>query len=225
MRRALLAVVALAAVWVLPAVPASAESCALGTRAKGVTYERSTALDASSVVMYGDSITYQMARRLGIRHPDVGLDAYWGRPTLHGVETLARDMFKDDQAPDVVIMAVGTNDTGHPESVGSLVRYTRDLLPRTTRLLWVNAYTESRPGWDKVNMQISGVPQVEVIDWAARNLRERGRGGQSALLQDGVHLSCKGADAWLRLLEASLHNRVNGVLAPLSDQAAERRYV
>lgn len=222
MRRALLALALLAGPWLLPSEHASA-GCALGTRQDGVTAYRSATMRSASVVVYGDSISYQVTHRLRTRHPELGVDAYWGRPTLDGVEALAKDTF-NQEAPDVVVMAVGTNDTQRPDSVGALVRYARGILPSTTRLLWLNTYVESRSGWEQVNRQIASVPGVEVVDWATRNLRAKGRGDGSPLLYDGVHLSCSGADAWLRLVEAALHSRVTGALAPLSDQAAEARY-
>lgn len=222
MRRALLALALLAGPWLLPSHAAEA-GCGLGTRHKGVTAYRSSDIRTASVVLYGDSITYQVTERLRIRHPEIAVDAFWGRSAQSGVEALARDTF-DNPAPEVVVMAVGTNDTREPSVVGDQVRFARGILPRSTRLLWVNTYVESRPGSDEVNRQIALVPGVEVVDWSARNLRARGHAERSPLLSDGVHLSCGGSDAWVRLVEAALHHRALGLLAPYSDQAAEARY-
>jgi len=222
-RRALIALALLATSLLLPTGAAEA-SCGLSGKRPGVTAYRSSEMRTAPVVVYGDSITYQVVQRLRIRHADVAVDAHWGRPTQPGVATLARDLYYAARVPRVVVMALGTNNTHDPGAMASMVRYTRSVLPPSTRLLWLNTYVESRPGWEQVNRQIALVPGVEVVDWAARNLRARAAGSRSPLLYDGVHLSCDGADAWIRLVEASLHHRVNGLLAPLSDQAAEARY-
>lgn len=223
MRRALVLLAALAGTWLLPSSPADA-GCGLVTKHGRVAAYRSSGMTTERVVLYGDSITYQVVERLRIRHGELGVDAYWGRRTRGGVDAFARDLYFAKRPPQAVVMALGTNDTRQPQEMASLVRYTRSVLPRTTRLLWLNTYVESRPGWEQVNREIALVPGVEVIDWAARNLRARGRAERSPLLYDGVHLSCAGADAWIRLVEASLRHPVTGALAPLSDQAAETGY-
>lgn len=223
MRRAIVALALLASTWLLPSAPADA-GCGLAAKKGRVAAYRSTTMTTAPVVLYGDSITYQVVDRLRIRHDDLAIDAWWGRSTRMGVDALARDRYFAKRAPRVVVMALGTNDWQQPEAMASLVRYTRSVLPRSTRLLWLTTYADTRPGWEQVNREIALVPGVEVVDWAARNLRARGTAERSPLLYDGVHLSCAGADAWIRLVEASLRNRVIGALAPLSDEAAEAGY-
>lgn len=223
MRRALLVLALLVGPWLLPTSPASA-GCSLGTHKGGVTAYRSPRMQTASTVLYGDSITYQAYQRLTVRHPELAVDTYWGRTTFPTVEQLAYDTY-GGHVPDVVVMAIGTNDTHHPQTMTDLVRYARDILPASTRLIWLNTYVESRPGWQEVNVEISRVPGIEVVDWAARNLRARGMSDRSPLLYDGVHLSCDGADAWLALVESALQGRVSGTLAPLSDQATQPPHV
>lgn len=180
----------------------AAAGCGLGSSRGGAGTYRSPAVSSAPVLVYGDSITFQAAARLSRLHPQVAVDAYPGRRTLEAVESLQRALV-GRAAPRVVVMALGTNDTRAPWSVGTSVRYARALLPARTRLVWLTTYVEPWPGWEQINEAIAAVPGVEVLDWAAVNVAVR-RDGSSPLLFDGVHLSCRGADAWLRVVGSAL---------------------
>lgn len=182
--------------------PASA-GCGLGSTGPTVRAFRSPTMRSAAVLVYGDSITFSVARRFTALHPEVAVDAWGGRRTLDAAETLARDLV-DRPAPRVVVMAMGTNDTHAAGDVGALARHVRTALPASTRLLWLTTYAEPWQGWEEVNAQLTGVPGVELVDWAAVNRGARGTAARSPLLTDGVHLACSGADAWLRLVGEAL---------------------
>lgn len=198
---ALLAVLGLALVSIA-STPASA-GCGLGSTDPAVRSFRSPDLRSAAALVYGDSITFSVAERLTGLRPEVAVDAWPGRRTLDAAETLLRDL-EGRPAPRVVVMAMGTNDTGGPAQVGALVRQVRAALPASTRLLWLTTYAEPWAGWEEVNAQLVGVPGVELVDWAAVNRAARGTADRSPLLTDGVHLACSGADAWLGLVDRAL---------------------
>lgn len=186
----------------LSLLPFSASAgCGLGAGQRGVFRSPTTA--SAEALVYGDSITYQVAERLTTRNAGVAVDAWPGRRTLDAVESLTRDLV-GREAPRVVLMALGTNDTRAPWTVGALARHARSAVPAPTRLLWLSTYAEPWPGWAQVNDEIAAVPGVELVDWAGLNLRARGAADRSPLLDDGVHLGCDGAEAWLALVEAAL---------------------
>lgn len=186
---ALLASMGLLLLALLP-TPATAD-CGLGAPP--------TTRPGAPVRVYGDSITHQVGGRLTRLHPQVSVDAYPGRRTLDAAEAVVRDLGRYG-VPRVVVMAVGTNDARWPDLFGAVARQVRADVPAGTRLLWVTAYAEPWPGWDRVGAEVRALPGVEVVDWAAVSLAARDRG----LLVDGVHLSCRGAEAWLRLVAAAL---------------------
>lgn len=206
MRRAILLVAALLAPLAVLTGPADAGSgCGLLARKAGVTY-RTKAFHERPVAMYGDSITFEGWLLLAKRTPPpLAVNALSGRRTLSTVNALNRDV--SVRVPEVVVMAVGTNDLASPDPLlREQVSRTRALLPTTTRLLWVNTYVETLNAWPVVNAMIASVPGVEVIDWAAVNLRARGTSDRSPLLSDKVHLSCAGGKAWSALIDSALRS-------------------
>lgn len=192
---------AAALVLVLLAPPQASAGCGLGSSRLGAVPVRTTA--GAPVLVYGDSITAQVAGRLLLARRDVAVDAWPGRRTLDAVTALVRDL-EGRPAPRTVVMALGTNDTRSPQLVGALARYARSVVPPVTRLLWVTTYAEPWPGWQDVNAELAGVPGVQLVHWAALNAAARGAAGSSPLLRDGVHLGCAGADAWLDLVTAAI---------------------
>jgi len=190
-----------------------AAGCALGTRHAGVTAYRSAGMGTTRLALYGDSISYQAWSGLAAVEPGLAVDTFWGRSTAPTVDVLVRDVQR--HVPDVVVLAAGTNDITMPDQVAAQVLRAREALPASTRLLWVNTYVETTPGWAAVDAQVAPVPGLEIVNWAGTNLRARGLGPRSPLLADGIHLTCDGAQAWVDLLHRSLRSP-----APLLHQAA-----
>ncbi|HUR14200.1 MAG TPA: D-glucuronyl C5-epimerase family protein [Mycobacteriales bacterium] len=185
----------------VPAVTASA-SCGLAERPAPNDKHLRTGDLTGSVRVYGDSITFQAWRRLAERMPSLGVDAFWGTTTRPTVDRVLADA--ERKAPSVVVLAVGTNDARDPSQMKAEVRRAREELPASTRLLWMNAYTETSTGWRDVDVAIASQPGVEVVEWAAENVRARGTGARSPLLSDGVHLSCQGGGVWVDLVQRAL---------------------
>lgn len=195
----------LAAVLLLAVTPlaraGSTPVCSLPTRHTGVAY-RSPALPHADLTLYGDSITYQAWRGLARVRTGLAVDAFWGRATHPTVTALAHDAAV--HTPKVVVLAIGTNDIPQPAGLVLEVQRARALLPASVRLLWVNTYVDTTPGWVGVDLQVAAIPGVEVVDWASTNLRARGTATTSPLLSDGIHLTCEGAKAWVDLVNRAI---------------------
>lgn len=191
----------------LAGVPAEAApqptGCGLGKIGKGSKPYRSAGMVKAPHALYGDSISVQGNPLLRSRDRSLAVDALGGRKTAPTVDVLARDLAAGS-VPEVVVMAIGTNDRAAPEQVGDQVRRVRSLLPLTTRILWVNTYTEGNERWREVNLQIAAMPSIEIVDWAGVNLLARGQAAKSPYLFDGVHLSCAGARAWVALIAGAI---------------------
>ncbi|MDP9183710.1 MAG: hypothetical protein M3P04_13155, partial [Actinomycetota bacterium] len=192
---------ALAAVCAGLAVPLQSASADCGLAPRPAANEKHVLTGdlTGDVRLYGDSITFQVWKRLVERDPDLGMDAFWGRWTHATVDAVLADAARS--TPKMVVLAIGTNDTRDPSDMAVEVRRAREALPASTRLLWVNTYVETNNGWANVDAAIASTPGVEVVDWAWENLRAKGAADSSPLLADGVHLSCSGADVWVDLIQ------------------------
>jgi lysophospholipase L1-like esterase len=152
-----------------------------------------TIFEASETWLYGDSITVQSWRNL---KPSGGLavDARWGRASLPTATQLRADLKGHINKPDVVIMAVGTNDFNTLTDLTTAVALARrgaELYGY--KLIWVNVYTDNRDDEDVINGRIrSGGPLVRVADWY-HLLTANQVDGRSPWLSDGVHLNADGA--------------------------------
>jgi len=206
MLRRLAALAALTGLGLAAVVPGPASAgCGLSSSGPGARF-RSGTVATAPILVYGDSITFQVAERLVALRPEVAVDAWPGRRTRDAVEALLRDV-EGRPAPRVVVMAMGTNDTRWPEQVGALARLARAGAPAGTRVLWLTTYAEPWPGWERVNAELAAVPGVELLDWEGANRAARADGSSSPLLVDGVHLACPGADAWLDLVGTAVSRR------------------
>lgn len=143
----------------------------------------------TNVWTYGDSITYQSRNHLKAAFR-TAVDAHWGRNAKAAVDALDTDL-RAHRAPAIVVMAVGTNDLQNiPELRRQVVR-ARKMLPRKTRLLWVNVYVDTSGKFYAANRAIKSVRGVKPLSWTRVN-REKMRDGRSLLLNDGIHVNSLG---------------------------------
>jgi lysophospholipase L1-like esterase len=194
--RAVVVVSAALALTQVVAPAAQAAGCTHDAHLDGISRVRARTQTAQ-VVVYGDSITAQAWHLLP---SSWGYDAHWGRRTSEAVSVLLADLRARSAPPRVVIMAIGTNDIRGPRVVEPLVRLTRRVLPRSTRLIWVNTFITPNPRWARVNRSISDVTGVEVADWARMNTAMGHARGSLLLDRTGVHTNCRGAHARVTLL-------------------------
>lgn len=144
--------------------------------------------------VYGDSITWQSRRHLrGSLSMRTAVDAHWGRNTRSAVDALLADRRKHG-APELVVMATGTNDLGDIGAFRAQVVRARKILPKRTRLLWVDVYVDTSGKYRAANRAIRSVRGVKTLKWARLNLdRTRSTAG-SPFLGDGIHVNARGCD-------------------------------
>lgn len=163
-----------------------------------------TGSKTATVWLFGDSITNRCWPRLNTRLAAKGatLSAnYWsGRPTKDTVDEALRRL--QSGAPDVLIMAAGSNDIYNPPVVAAQVARLKAAVPDSTKLLWVDVHAGR---WGRsydtatqvsnmrnsmwVNSQIRSVlPDAQVVPWSYQIATLLGRGvSLSYYLEDGVH--------------------------------------
>jgi len=106
-------------------------------------------------------------------------------------------------APAVVVMAAGTNDLQDVPAFRAQVVRARAMLPRSTRLLWVDVYVEISRKHYAANRAIRSVRGVEPLGWSRTNARSL-RDGRSRLLSDGVHINARGCEMRNELIVAAV---------------------
>jgi len=152
---------------------------------------------------YGDSITFQSRQHLKrTMSVSTAIDAHWGRATKSAVDALAADL-RQHAAPAVVVMAAGTNDLQDVPAFRAQVVRARAMLPRSTRLLWVDVYVEISRKHYAANRAIRSVRGVEPLGWSRTNARSL-RDGRSRLLSDGVHINARGCEMRNELIVAAV---------------------
>lgn len=188
--------------------PTGVTGCYQDTRGRALSSD--PLFGTATVWLYGDSITHQnrLALYPTLTRGSIAADTWWGRTTAPTVQALGADVHATRHRPSVVVMATGTNDLADPAGMARQVQLARAVLPTTTRLLWVNAYTDTVDAGTlaAVNDAIASVAGVQVIDWAYYNEAWKGDGGTSPLLSDGIHLSCLGQTVWVNLVRRSIVN-------------------
>lgn len=191
---------------VAPATPGRLDPISCYQSTKGHARSADGSFAWTGVWLYGDSITYQNRLALYPHLGRVSADAYWGRATAPTVQALGSDVHRTRRYPSVVIMAIGTNDLANPAGMEQQVRLARAVIPQSTRLLWVNTYTDTvdEATMAAINDAIASVPGVQVVDWHYYNEAWSAGAETSPLLSDGVHLSCLGQYVWVNMIHRAL---------------------
>ena len=213
MKHVIVAIAAAVALSLLPAVAQAATSVEVARGAAPCEPEPRTARPMSKSApatyrravawTYGDSITFQSRQHLRrVVTVRTAVDAHWGRDTKSAVDALAADVRRHG-APPVVVMAVGTNDLSNVSALRAQVSRARQLLPRRTRLVWVDVYADAVRGHDAANRAIRSVRGIEILGWSRQNTR-RLRDGRSRLLGDGIHVNARGCEIRNDLISTAL---------------------
>lgn len=176
------------------------------------------------VWVFGDSIVradrsdlaVQLLERTGLT---LAVDAWAGRPTAPAVDAaLAR--LAAHGAPDVLVMATGTNDIVDPTVMAAQVDRLMAAVPPTTPVLWVDVYAarwsvdaatreagQRNAAW--VNAQVvaatSRYPNLTVVSWFEALAANPGH-RISRWLSDGVHTTEAGRVARNALVVAAVED-------------------
>jgi hypothetical protein len=149
--------------------------------------------------MIGDSTTYRVARELREAEPDWYLDYHWGR-SIAALPAHIRSYLRKDPDPSNFVMALGTNQTHHPEWSERRLRRAIGQLPRSTNVFLVMVVRAGRfqASKDRLLRRYNGYsrdlarsrPHTYVINWRKRVLADPTLDpvtGISSLLEDGTH--------------------------------------
>jgi hypothetical protein len=149
--------------------------------------------------MIGDSTTYRVAHYLGRTEPDWYLDYHWGRSISELPAHIAAYLRKDSH-PSNFVMALGTNQTHHPEWSEQRLRRAIAQLPRDTNvfLMLVVRAGSFQAHKDRLLRRYNSYsrdlartrPHTYVINWRKTVLEDPTLDpvtGTSSLLEDGTH--------------------------------------
>jgi lysophospholipase L1-like esterase len=185
----------------------------VGGPAVDLTPTRQTA--GRDVVMIGDSITVgatsgleAAAKDLGVKltiYAEVGRRITVGRDPIAGVEVL-QDVL-DDGAPDLFVIALGTNDVGKyasQDEYETQINELLDLIPDTTPVAWINTYLRDDPD-DSAQFNAALIAALEsrgnatIAKWS--NIA-----AQDGALEDGIHPSDDGRVQFTNLVGTEIAN-------------------
>jgi hypothetical protein len=142
----------------------------------------------------GDSLMVAATDTLKIESPRIIIDAEIGRRMDQGIDVLAAML--EAGSPDVLIVALGTNNGVASEQIDALM----DLAADVDKVVFVNV-SVPRPWENDTNAAIGSTPDdypsATLIDWKSAS------GDNSALFRsDSVHLTQQGTELWVALILA-----------------------
>lgn len=167
------------------------------------------------VVMIGDSITVAStpgleaaAERLGFTltiYAEVGRRITVGRTPIAGTEVLEEAL--DDGLPDLVVVALGTNDIGKyatEEEYSAQIRQLLSLVPADAPIAWVNTYLRDQPDESaRFNAALINVlgerGNATIARWS--NIAT-----EDGILSDGVHPTDDGTVEFTDLVSDEIAN-------------------
>jgi len=142
----------------------------------------------------GDSLMVAAAGELEERSPGIVVDAKVGRRMDQGIDALAGML--DSGTPDVLIVALGTNNGVAVSQIDEVMGLARDV----EEVIFVNV-SVPRPWESGTNMAISSAvenyPNAAVVDWKTVS-----EGIEDGFRSDGYHLSRYGTQVWVSLIMA-----------------------
>jgi lysophospholipase L1-like esterase len=167
------------------------------------------------VVVIGDSITVASAPQIVAGAPgidadvtvlaEVGRRIAVGQPPAPGTDVLAEVLADSD--PDLVVVALGTNDVGKYDTIeeyAAQIEELVDLLPADQPLVWINTYLSGTPeGSAKFNAALletlSDRGAASIGRWSSIAQRD-------GMLSDGVHPSEDGTQEFANLVLDEIEN-------------------
>jgi hypothetical protein len=137
------------------------------------------------IALVGDSLLYSARQEVAAAldsYGSVDVDALPNRALIGGQEALERIGRND---PDIVVIALGTNDIVPGDDYGTLVRRSVDVVAGARCVVWVDVQA-FLPGLQTVNRAIHSAPVDGIAPWSAV------AGPTELHLSDGYHLTERG---------------------------------
>jgi lysophospholipase L1-like esterase len=172
----------------------------------------STAPPVRSMVMVGDSITngseVELREQLAALDVEIeSIDAEDGRRILH-------DGFVDSglqavtalaaRAPDLWVIALGTNDVGQYEEAdyASVIEELLDAVPADAPVVWVDVYVESSP---EASAQFNAALRDQLAERGAAAVVAWGSlADDDGVLRDGIHPSGYGIEQFAEMVTSAV---------------------
>jgi lysophospholipase L1-like esterase len=147
--------------------------------------------------MVGDSLLLSARHEIREVYDDVDdldIDAVEGRPLAGGQSALRRI---GDNDPDIVVIALGTNDLDPGDGYDELIEQSLDLTSDAECVVWVDLQ-EFKPGLGRINRLIRAARPTAIAPWSTI-------AGPSELhTSDGYHLSPEGQAAFADVIADTL---------------------
>jgi lysophospholipase L1-like esterase len=167
------------------------------------------------VVVIGDSITVGSAPLIlaaaDADDVDVTVLAEVGRRiTVDGQPSSGSDVVRevfDEGDPDLVVVALGTNDIGKYETIDEYAAQIEEflaLVPDDTPVAWINAYLSRTP--DDSSAFNAGLLQALSARGNATIGRWSSIAQRDGMLRDGIHPTDEGAQQFADLVEEQIDN-------------------
>ena len=174
--------------------------------AKGYSNRKNTNIQNSTniqtkpkkITAIGDSVLLGASPAVKKRFSKIFIDAKISRQVYQAQE-IAKNLKKNGQLWDTVIIALGTNGNFNKKTGQDLIDY----IGNKRKIYWINVYGKS-VSWQKtVNQTIQDLAEknenVTVIDWA-----KEAPGHEDWFYGDGIHLNAKGQKGYAKFLKKSL---------------------
>jgi peptidoglycan/LPS O-acetylase OafA/YrhL len=153
--------------------------------------------NVAHVTALGDSVMLGAAHALQRTVGDITIDATVSRHTQEIVD-IAHQLHDANQLGPVVVIHTGTNGVVLPQQLDDLFTTLKDV-PRVVIVnLKVPRTWEQRDN-DAIASEVPGHPNVRVVDW-----HDQGDSHPEWFVDDGVHLTNVGQDAYARLINEAV---------------------
>lgn len=180
--------------------PAITKTVKNHTKVKNTNLQNSADTQAvpQKITAIGDSVLLGASPAVKKRFSKIFIDAKISRQVCQAQE-IAKDLNKNGQLWDTVIIALGTNGNFNKKTGQDLINY----IGKKRKIYWINVYGKS-VSWQKtVNQTIQGLSEknenVTVIDWASEAPSHK-----DWFYGDGIHLNAKGQKGYANFLKKSL---------------------
>jgi hypothetical protein len=142
----------------------------------------------------GDSLMVAATDTLRTESPGIIIDAEVGRRMDQGIDVL--DAMLETGSPDVLIIALGTNNGVVSEQIDAVM----DLAADVDKVVFVNV-SVPRPWENDTNTAIGSAPgdypSATLVDWKSAS-----SDNDALFRSDGIHLTQQGTELWVALIMA-----------------------
>jgi len=157
-------------------------------------------LQSQEITAIGDSVMLGASSKIQELMPNCIIDAKVARQAWSALD-IAKELNRQENLKDTVIIALGTNGTFQSEVGQELLDY----LGTDREIYWVTAYGKTLSWQEEVNTVIYELAEqndnLHVIDWASEASQH-----SDWFYEDGIHLKLDGQSGYASLLFEAIQN-------------------